>query len=139
MSDKRAQREEDARRRLDMVAAAARNESAAAQVLVDEFVAEAHRRGLQPEPLAAVLLNGTRVKSDQVGWYLNSRRTLAIAPDGRFFQLLATGSLLSRLTGVKLQPSPPPIEVGRGGRDGETGDLKDFLARTLEEYTRRQA
>lgn len=122
-----------------MVAAAARNESAAAQVLVDEFVAEAKRRGLRPEPLQAVLLNGTRVKSDQEGWYLNSRRTLAIAPDGRFFQLLATGSFLTRFTGVRLHPSPPPIEVGRGGRDGETGDLKDFLARTLDEYSRRQA
>ena len=122
-------RAEDARRREEMAAAALRNESIAAQVQVDEFVATAKSRGLTPEPLRAQLMDGTRVKSDQVGWYLNKARTLAIAPDGRFFQLLTTGGRLARFTGVKLSPSPPPLVIGRGGRDGETGDLKDFLAR----------
>ena len=129
-------RAEDARRREEMAAAALRNESIAAQVQVDEFVATAKSRGLTPEPLRAQLMDGTRVKSDQVGWYLNKARTLAIAPDGRFFQLLTTGGRLARFTGVKLSPSPPPLVIGRGGRDGETGDLKDFLARTLDDYAR---
>ncbi|GAA0352404.1 MAG: hypothetical protein R2703_14265 [Micropruina glycogenica] len=128
-------RAEDARRREEMAAAALRNESIAAQVQVDEFVATAKSRGLTPEPLRAQLMDGTRVKSDQVGWYLNKARTLAIAPDGRFFQLLTTGGRLARFTGVKLSPSPPPLVIGRGGRDGETGDLKDFLARALDDYT----
>ena len=127
-------RHEDARRRQEMAQAALRNESIAAQELVDAFVAEAARRDLTPEPLRALLMDGTRVKSDQVGWYVNKGRTLAIAPDGRFFQLLTTGGRLARFTGVKLTPSPPPLVVGRGGRDGETGDLKDFLARALEDY-----
>jgi len=128
-------RAEDARRREEMAAAALRNESIAPQVQVDEFVATAKSRGLTPEPLRAQLMDGTRVKSDQVGWYLNKARTLAIAPDGRFFQLLTTGGRLARFTGVKLSPSPPPLVIGRGGRDGETGDLKDFLARALDDYT----
>ena len=128
-------RAEDARRREEMAAAALRNESIAAQVQVDEFVATAKSRGLTPEPLRAQLMERTRVKSDQVGWYLNRARTLAIAPDGRFFQLLTTGGRLARFTGVKLSPSPPPLVIGRGGRDGETGDLKDFLARALDDYT----
>ena len=128
-------RAEDARRREEMAAAALRNESIAAQVQVDEFVATAKSRGLTPEPLRAQLMDGTRVKSDQVGWYLNKARTLAIAPDGRFFQLLTTGGRLARFTGVKLSPSPPPLVIGRGGRDGETGDLKDFLARALDDDT----
>jgi hypothetical protein len=128
-------RAEDARRREEMAAAALRNESIAAQVQVDEFVATAKSRGLTPEPLRAQLMDGTRVKSDQVGWYLNKARTLAIAPDGRFFQLLTTGGRLARFTGVKLSPSPPPLVIGRGGRDGETGDLKDYLARALDDYT----
>lgn len=34
---------------------------------------------------------------------------------------------MARLTGVKLQPTDPPLVVGRGGRDGETGDLREFL------------
>ncbi len=129
-------RQEDARRRQELADAALRNEAVAAQVLIDEFVATAAARGLRPEPLRALLMDGTRVKSDQVGWYLNKARTLAIAPDGRFFQLLTTGGRLARLTGVKLVASPPPLVVGRGGRDGETGDLRDFLARALEHYDR---
>ncbi|MFT3833488.1 MAG: hypothetical protein QM711_09230 [Micropruina sp.] len=127
-------RHEDARRRQEMAAAALRNESIAAQVLVDEFVATAAERGLRPEPLRALLMDGTRVKSDQVGWYINKAQTLAIGPDGRFFQMLTTGGRFARFTGVKLSPSPPPLVVGRGGRDGETGDLKDFLERTLLAY-----
>ncbi|MFT3971452.1 MAG: hypothetical protein QM695_14550 [Micropruina sp.] len=129
-----SRRQEDARRRQEMADAVLRNESVAAQVLVDEFVATAAARGLQPEPLRALLMNDTRVKSDQVGWYINKSQTLAIAPDGRFFKLLTTGGRLARFTGVTLTPSPPPLVVGRGGRDGETGDLKDFLARTLDDY-----
>ena len=127
-------RQEDARRRQELADAALRNESIAAQVLVDEFVATAAVRGLRPEPLRALLMDGTRVKSDQVGWYINKGQTLAIAPDGRFFKLLTTGGRFARFTGVKLSPSLPPMVVGRGGRDGETGDLKDFLDRTLDDY-----
>ena len=39
-----------------------------------------------PEPLRAQLMDGTRVKSDQVGWYLNKARTLAVAPVGMAVQ-----------------------------------------------------
>lgn len=127
-------RQEDARRRQELADAALRNESVAAQVLIDEFVATAAARGLNPEPLRALLMDGTRVKSDQVGWYINKGQTLAIAPDGRFFKLLTTGGRFARFTGVKLTASLPPMVVGRGGRDGETGDLKDFLDRALDDY-----
>ncbi|MBK8460579.1 MAG: hypothetical protein WAS07_14175 [Micropruina sp.] len=127
-------RQEDARRREEMAAAALRHESVAAQVLVDEFVATAAERGLRPEPLQALLINGKRVKSDQVGFYINKSKTLAITPDGRFFKLMTTGGAMARFTGVTLQPSPPPMVISRGGRDGETGDLVDFLERTLADY-----
>ena len=129
-------RHEDARRRQELAEAAQRSEAVTAQTQINEFIAATAERGLQPEPLRAVLMDGTRVKSDQVGWYLNKARTLAIGPDGRFYQLLTTGGWLARFTGVKLAASPPPLVVGRGGRDGETGDLRDFLTRALEHYDR---
>lgn len=129
-------RGEDARRRQELAEAAQRSEAVAAQTLINEFIAATAERGLQPEPLKAVLMDGSRVKSDQVGWYLNKARTMAITPEGRFVQLLTTGGRLSRFTGVKLSPSQPPLVIGRGGRDGETGDLKDFLARALDDYDR---
>lgn len=129
-------RGEDARRRQELAEAAQRSEAVAAQTLINEFIAATAERRLQPEPLKAVLMDGSRVKSDQVGWYLNKARTMAITPEGRFVQLLTTGGRLSRFTGVKLSPSQPPLVIGRGGRDGETGDLKDFLARALDDYDR---
>jgi hypothetical protein len=36
---------------------------------------------------------------------------------------------------VKPSPSPPTLVIGRGGRDGETGDLSDFLERAFTAYT----
>lgn len=129
-----SQRQADARRRHELAAAAAQAEAAAAQQQLDAFVSRMKSVAVAPEPLQATLLNGSRVKTDQVGWYLNKARTLAVAPDGRYYQLVTTGTALARFTGVKLQPSPPTLVIGRGGRDGETGDLADFLARALADY-----
>ncbi len=132
-----SQRQADARRRHELAAQAAQSEAHAAQRQLDAFVARLDELGTSPEPLQATLLNGARVKTDRTGWYLNKARTLAVAPDGAYYQLVTTGSALARFTGVKLQPSPPTLVIGRGGRDGETGDLADFLARALEDYTSR--
>jgi hypothetical protein len=42
------------------------------------------------------------------------------------------GGLRERISGVKLKPSAPPLIVGKGGRDGESGDLAEFLRWRLE-------
>lgn len=130
-----SQRQADARRRHELAAQAAQAEAQAAQQELDVFVARLRELGTSPEPLQATLLNGSRVKTDKTGWYLNKARTLAVAPDGSYYQLVTAGSALARFTGVKVQPSPPTLVIGRGGRDGETGDLADFLARALDGYT----
>lgn len=131
-----SQRQADARRRHELAGQAALAEAQAAQPQLDSFVARLRELGTPPEPLQATLLNGSRVKTDKTGWYLNKARTLAVGPDGSYFQLVVAGSALARFTGVKLQPSLPTLVIGRGGRDGETGDLRDFLARALDDYTR---
>jgi len=46
--------------------------------------------------------------------------------------LTVPGGLRERFTGVKLMPSPPPLIIGRGGKDGESGDLAEFLKWRLE-------
>lgn len=127
-------RQRDARRRQELAEAALRQESIAARALVQKFVAQASERGLRTEPLRAMLMDGRRVATGLHGWYLNKARSVAITPEGDFYSLLTTGSWLSRFTGVTLAPSDPPLVIGRGGRDGETGDLKDFLAAALREY-----
>lgn len=129
-----SRRQDDARRRQELAAAAALAEAKAAQVQLDAFVARLTAAGAKPEPLQATLLNGTRVRTALVGWYLNRARTIAVAPDGSYYQLVTAGSALARFTGVSPSPSPPTLVVGRGGRDGETGDLADFLERAFAAY-----
>lgn len=131
------QRHADAQRRLELAAAVANAEAVAAQPQLDAFVAEATARGLAPEPLQATLLSGRRVRTPVRGWYLNAARTIAVGERAEFYNLVTAGSALARFTGVTLEPARPVTEIGRGGRDGETGPLADFLERALAAYSRR--
>ena len=126
-------RAEEAARRAELAAARDQAESREAQGMVDGFVAEAKARGMAPEPLRATLFDGHAVRTDKNGWYLRRNKSVAIGEDGAYYVLTVPGGLRERLSGVRLQPSPPPLEVGRGGRDGETGDLAEFLRKRLEQ------
>ncbi|MGC4853483.1 hypothetical protein ACLQ24_08810 [Micromonospora sp. DT4] len=77
-------------------------EQAQAAELVAWFVAEAARRGLPTTRLVA------------------------------FHLLTVPGGLRARLLGVDPQPSPPPLVVGAGGRDGESIPLRTLLTRLLD-------
>lgn len=127
-----SQRQEDARRRIELNEQAVRVEAQVAQKLIDAFISEATRRGIAPEPLKATLMSGPTVKTDKQGWYLRKNRSIAIGTDGGYYVLTVPGGTMARFTGVKLQPTPPPMVVGRGGREGETGDLKEFLGWRLD-------
>ncbi len=123
---------EAARRRLELEEGALRAQAVAAQKVIDDFMVEARELGIAPEPLQATLMNGTVVKTDKRGWYVNNRRTLAIGENGEYYVLVVPGSRWARFTGIKLEASQPTIEVGRGGRDGESGPLVEFLERVLQ-------
>jgi hypothetical protein len=125
-------RADDAARRAELAAARARSESLQAQKLIDEFVVTAKTKGIAPHPLRAKLYSGQSVKTDKVGWYLRKNQSVAIGDDGSYYVLAVPGGLRERLSGVKLTPSPPPLVVGEGGRDGETAALADFLQWRLE-------
>lgn len=125
-------RAEEAARRAELAAARDQAESREAQQLVDGFVVEARALGVAPEPLRASLYDGHVVRTDKAGWYLRKNRSVAVGDDGAYYVLTVPGGLRERLSGVKLRPTPPPLEVGRGGRDGETGPLTDFLRARLE-------
>jgi len=127
-------RRADALRREEMARAAGRREAAAAQLQLDAFVTELREAGVKPHPLQATLLNGVRVRTGLLGWYLNRAETLAVDQVGRYFQLICPGSALARFTGVRVFPSDPTLVIGRGGRDGETGDLSEFLDRARQRY-----
>jgi hypothetical protein len=125
-------RAEEAARRAELAAAQERAESQQAQKLIDEFVAAAKAKGIAPHPLRATLYSGQSVKTDKLGWYLRKNQSLAIGEDGSYYVLTVPGGLRERISGVKLQAKPPPLIVGKGGRDGESGDLSDFLKWRLE-------
>jgi hypothetical protein len=124
-------RAEDSARRAELEAAAVRAEAAQAQVLIDAFVTEAKARGIAPVPLRATLYSGQSVKTDKVGWYLRNNQSLAIGDDGAYYILTVPGGLKERIRGVQLKPSLPPMYVGKGGKDGDTGDLREYLDRIL--------
>jgi hypothetical protein len=82
--------------------------------------------------LRARLYGGQSVKTDKVGWYIRKNESIAIGEDGSYYVLTVPGGLRERFTGVKLTPSAPPLVIGRGGKDGESGDIADFLKWRLE-------
>jgi hypothetical protein len=125
-------RAEEAARRAELAAAQERGESRQAQKLIDEFVATAKSQGIAPGPLRATLYTGQSVKTDKIGWYLRKNESLAIGEDGSYYVLTVPGGLRERFSGVKLKPTLPPLIVAKGGRDGESGDLADFLKWRLE-------
>jgi hypothetical protein len=125
-------RAEEAAKRAELAAAQDRAESLQAQKLIDEFLAAAKARGVTPQPLRARLFSGQSVKTDKIGWYLRKNQSVAVGDDGSYYVLIVPGGLRERLSGVKLRPSPPPLVVGKGGKDGETGDLAEFLQLRLE-------
>jgi hypothetical protein len=120
-------RAEEAAKRAELAAAQERAESLQAQKLIDAFLAAAKVKGIPPQPLRATLYSGRSVKTDKVGWYLRKNQSVAVGDDGSYYVLIVPGGFRERLSGVKLQPSPPPLVVGKGGKDGETGDLAEFL------------
>ncbi len=125
-------RAEAARIRLELAEQHARGEAKEAQALIDWFVAEAHRRGIEPVPLRATTFDGHKVRTDKRGWYLRQNHSVAIDTDGGYHSLVVAGGWGARLRGVTLPGDQPQLVVGRGGRDGETGTLREFLQWVLE-------
>jgi hypothetical protein len=103
-------------------------ESAKAQELVDAFVAEARRRGLPTTELTARPWSGRqRYRTGVEGWFLRTDRSVGLGADGSFYLLVVPPVRLGRWRTVRLEPSPPPLQVGEGARDGESIALASLL------------
>ena len=112
-------------------------ESERAQVLVDDFVAEASRRGLATGPLTARPWQGRhRYATDVVGWYVKLDRSLGVGLDGGYYVLTVPPRRFGRWRTLPLTPSPPPLQVGEGARDGESIALDALLRLRLESARR---
>lgn len=105
----------------------AAQESAEAQSLIDRFVVTARDRGLATEELTARAWSGRgRYRTGIVGWYLRQDQSIGLDPDGRYYVLTVAPQRFGRRT-VVVEPTPPPLDPGKGGRDGESADLAALL------------
>ncbi len=128
----RARRREAAGAHADALAARQRAESARARTLIAEFLDDARTAGLAPGPLHARSYDGrARYRTGLQGWYLRRDGTVGIDTAGEFYVLTAPSSLVARFRGVQPTPQDPPLVIGAGGKDGESIDLPDALARVL--------
>ena len=108
-------------------------ESAKAQVLVDRFVAQATQAGLATEELTARPWSGRgRYRTGVVGWYLRRDRSIGVGLDGSYYVLVVAPERFGRWRTVALDPTPPPLQVGQGARDGESIALKKLLELRLQ-------
>jgi hypothetical protein len=108
-------------------------ESAAAAALLHDFVTAARERGIPATRLRARSYSGSATYRTQVeGWHLKRNGSVAVGTDACFYVLSAPGSLAARFTGVVLHPSPAPLVIGAGGRDGESIPLQTLLTMRLD-------
>lgn len=128
----RAQRSENARHLADELARRQHRESEQASALLKDFVALAQTNGIAPVTLRARSYNGrSRYRTSVLGWYLKMNETLAVDTAGNFYVLSVDSSLRNRFLGAQITPSPPPLVLGKGGRDGESLDLAEAIDRIL--------
>jgi hypothetical protein len=137
MSDPERDRRERAERVEAQRAAADRRrakESERAQLLVDRFIADAVRAGLPTEELTArPWRGGGRYRTGITGWYLRNNRSIGVGTDGDYYVLIVPPMRFGRWRTVHLSPTPPPLRVGEGARDGESIDLAELLEMRLSE------
>lgn len=107
-------------------------ESAQAKLLIEQFVRDATAAGITPEQLTARSYSGEgRYRTNVTGWYLKRDRSIAVGTDGNFYVMACPGGIAAKLKGVTISPADPPLEVGKGGRDGESMPMADALAKRL--------
>lgn len=114
-----------------------REEHERATAIIRKAIEAYRAAGIEPIPLQARPFTGTgTIRTSLTGWYLKHDRTLAVDEEARFYVLRVPGGLLSRLKGATPEPSPAPLVVGRGARDGETFEIKELLQMRLEDPVR---
>jgi hypothetical protein len=130
---RRAERAEHAAYHAEAERRRSEQESAEAQVLIDRFVAQATHAGLATEELTARPWSGPgRYRTGVVGWYLRRDRSVGVGVDGGYYLLVVAPVRFGRWRTVPVKPTPPPLQVGKGARDGESVALDVLLDLRLQ-------
>ena len=131
-TQRRAERGERARAHEEAQRRKGEQESAEAQLLVDRFVERATEAGLPTEELTARPWSGRgRYRTGVVGWYLRRDRSVGVGQDGGYYVLVVPPERFGRWRTVPVAPTPPPLQVGQGARDGESVALDVQLEKRL--------
>lgn len=118
------QRRQNAKARADALKNKQAAESRVAGEYLGQFVRAAQATGVEPEPLLMRNGDGSRTaKTSLSGWYLKADKSVAVDVDGNYYVLTAPLTLKDRFMGLEPEPVPPPLILGKGGRDGEQIDL----------------
>ena len=132
-AERRRELTERAAYHADVLRRRSEEESAKAQLLVDRFVERAKQVGLPTEELTARPWSGVgRYRTGVVGWYLRANRSVGVDVDGRFYVLNVPPVRFGRWRTVRVEPTPPPLVVGKGAGDGEVFDLEVLLQKRLQ-------
>jgi hypothetical protein len=108
-------------------------EAARAQVLIDRFVEQATQAGLPTQELMARSWSGgARYRTGLVGWYIRRTGTVGVGTEGSFYVLNVPPVRFGRWRTVRVEPTPPPLVVGKGAGDGEVFDLDVLLQQRLQ-------
>jgi hypothetical protein len=128
----RAEQAERARYHVEANRRRSEEESAKAQVLIDRFVERATQAGLPTEELTArPRSGGSRYRTGVTGWYLRRDRTVGVGVDGSYYLLNVAPVRFGRWRTVRIDPTPPVLQVGKGARDGESLPLDEALEERL--------
>ncbi|WP_297081145.1 hypothetical protein [uncultured Demequina sp.] len=107
-------------------------ESRQAAVMVRKFAEDARAAGIEPVRFTARPYGGgARYRTAVEGWYLKRDQTVGVGTDGQFYVLSVAPTLKARVTGAHLEPAEPPLELGKGGRDGESMPMQVALDKRL--------
>jgi len=109
-------------------------ESREASVLIAQFARDAAAAGVRADGASPPAhTTGSRAYARTVtGWYLKRDRSVGVGTDGLFYVLSTPVGLRERLRGATLSPADPPLELGRGARDGESLPLVEALRKRLD-------
>jgi hypothetical protein len=132
-AQRRAEQAERANYHVQAQRRRSQEESAKAQVLIDRFVERATQAGLPTEELMARPWSGSgSYRTGVTGWYLKRNRSVGVDVDGGFYVLSVAPVRFGSWRTVRIEPSPPPLVVGKGAGDGEVFDLDDLLEKRLQ-------
>lgn len=132
-AERRRQAEENAAYHVEAARRAREAEARATAPMVTAFAERMTAAGVPPTRLRAKPYSGPgTLRTDVTGWYVRRDRSIGVGVDGRWYVLVVAPSLRGRLSGIHVDPVDAPLQVGAGGRDGDSIALDSLLALRLE-------